>query len=30
VWGVAGTAVGRAAGWDAPARPLEAPVISLV
>jgi tRNA-2-methylthio-N6-dimethylallyladenosine synthase len=30
VWGVSGIAVGRARGWDAPARPLEAPVIDLV
>jgi tRNA-2-methylthio-N6-dimethylallyladenosine synthase len=30
VWGVAGTAVGRASGWDAVARTLRAPVIDLV
>jgi tRNA-2-methylthio-N6-dimethylallyladenosine synthase len=30
VWGVAGTAVGRARAWDAPARPLAAPIIDLV
>jgi len=30
VWGVSGLAVGRARGWDAPARPLAAPVIDLV
>ncbi|HEV8023121.1 MAG TPA: tRNA (N6-isopentenyl adenosine(37)-C2)-methylthiotransferase MiaB [Candidatus Lustribacter sp.] len=30
VWGVAGIATGRAGGFDAPARPLSAPVIDLV
>jgi tRNA-2-methylthio-N6-dimethylallyladenosine synthase len=30
VWGVAGTAVGRASGWDAPARPLAPPLLDLV
>jgi tRNA-2-methylthio-N6-dimethylallyladenosine synthase len=30
VWGVSGIAVGRARAWDAPARPLAAPVIDLV
>jgi tRNA-2-methylthio-N6-dimethylallyladenosine synthase len=30
VWGVSGTAVGRASAWDAPAQPLAAPVIDLV
>jgi hypothetical protein len=30
VWGVAGTATGRARGWDAPARPLAPPAIDLV
>jgi tRNA-2-methylthio-N6-dimethylallyladenosine synthase len=30
VWGISGIAVGRARGWDAPARPIEAPVIDLV
>jgi tRNA-2-methylthio-N6-dimethylallyladenosine synthase len=30
IWGVSGIAVGRAATWDAPGRPLAAPVIDLV
>jgi hypothetical protein len=30
VWGVSGIAVGRARAWDAPARPVEAPLIDLV
>ncbi|MGA2395447.1 MAG: tRNA (N6-isopentenyl adenosine(37)-C2)-methylthiotransferase MiaB [Candidatus Lustribacter sp.] len=30
VWGVSGTAAGRARAWDAPARPLAAPLIDLV
>jgi tRNA-2-methylthio-N6-dimethylallyladenosine synthase len=30
VWGVSGIAVGRASAWDAPARPVAAPVIDLV
>jgi tRNA A37 methylthiotransferase MiaB len=30
VWGVSGIAVGRAAAYDAPARPLAAPVVDLL